>query len=243
MGWRNCQASLSLVAEINLRWPGRDKSSDGTIGDAAHATRSSDHNPWVTVAGTGVVRARDVDVDGVDMAALMEHLRKLGAAGDPRLAGGGYLISNGRITAPDFRSWKAYTGVNKHDHHGHVSFSRTPAGFDSQAPWHIVPPGTALPWTPSGLAAAAAAPAPGGMATLTLGMRGDPRVIALQRFLNAYGWRPALPLLPTTGNYLDQTAAVVRAAQAQCGVTGPDADGRTVGPRTAAAFAARGARW
>jgi hypothetical protein len=99
-----------------------------------------------------------------------------------------------------------------------------------------------------GAAAAAPAPAPSadpaaGMATLSYGMRADSRVIALQRFLNAYGWRPALPLLPPTGNYLEQTVAVVKAAQAQCGVVGADADGRTVGPRTRSAFAARGARW
>jgi hypothetical protein len=81
------------------------------------------------------------------------------------------------------------------------------------------------------------------LATLAYGMRADSRVVALQRFLNAYAWRPALPLLPPTGNYLDQTVAVVKAAQAQCGIVGADADGRTVGPRTKSAFAARGARW
>ena len=92
--------------------------------------------------------------------------------------------------------------------------------------------------------AVAPAPAPPAtLPTLTYGMRTDSRVIALQRWLNAYDWRPALPLLTPLGNYLDQTAAVVKAAQAQCGVTGPDADGRTVGPRTSAAFASRGARW
>jgi hypothetical protein len=45
------------------------------------------------------------------------------------------------------------------------------------------------------------------------------------------------------GNYLDQTKAVVAAAQRQAGVTGPDADGTTIGPRSKAAFYARGARW
>jgi D-alanyl-D-alanine carboxypeptidase/Putative peptidoglycan binding domain len=92
-------------------------------------------------------------------------------------------------------------------------------------------------------AAPTSAPAAGGLATLSYGMRNDPRVAALQAFLNRYGWRPALPILPTTGNYLDQTRDVVKAAQAQCGVTGPDADGTVVGPRTSAAFAARGASW
>jgi hypothetical protein len=97
--------------------------------------------------------------------------------------------------------------------------------------------------TVAGLLGAAPPPPASGLVTLSYGMKADRRVAALQRFLNAYGWRPALPLLPVTGNYLDQTVAVVKAAQAQCGVTGPDANGRIVGPRTCAAFAARGARW
>ncbi len=235
MAWRNCAASLTLVAAVNAKWSGRDKGSDGTIGDAAHAARTSDHNPWVIVDGVGVVRARDIDVDGVDMAWLMEQLRLLGAAGDPRLAGGGYLIFNRRITRSDWSGWAVYKGSNPHDKHGHVSFSRNPAGFDSPAPWPFLGgPAVVSPQVGA---------APGTLATLRHGMRNDPRVAAMQRFLNAHPWRPALPLLPTTGNYLEQTVAVVAAAQRQVGVTGPDADGRRVGPRTSAAFAARGARW
>jgi hypothetical protein len=157
MAWRNCNASLTLVAAVNARWPQRDRRSDGTIGDAVHATRNSDHNPHFVVNGIGVVRARDIDVDGVEIAWLFEELRKLGAAGDPRLAGGGYLILNRRITAPDFRSWRVYTGSNPHTSHGHVSFSLNPAGFDSQAPWPFLgrPSGGAAP-----ARATTAAPAP-----------------------------------------------------------------------------------
>lgn len=236
MSWRNCQASLSFVAGINARWPNRDKASDGTIGNAEHAARSSDHNPWVIVAGQGVVRARDTDVDGVDAAWCVEQVRILGQQRDPRLWPNGYAIFNRRITKPDFSGWAVYKGTNPHDHHFHVSFSRDQAGYDDQGPWPFLG-GAPL------VAALTPGPAPAALATLTFGARNDPRVAALQRFLNVYGWRPALPLLPVTGNYLDQTAAVIRAAQAQCGVTGPDADGRIVGPRTSAAFAARGARW
>lgn len=68
--------------------------------------------------------------------------------------------------------------------------------------------------------------------TLQYGMRNNPRVASLQRFLNAYPWKPPLDLLPATGNYLDQTKAVVAGAQKQMGVTGSDADGSIVGPRT-----------
>ena len=83
--------------------------------------------------------------------------------------------------------------------------------------------------------------AEGGGGPLSLGDAG-PRVAELQRFLNAFGWRPALPLLPVTGNYREQTRDVVRAAQGQCGVGGSDADGTVVGPRTLAAFRSRGFR-
>ena len=82
------------------------------------------------------------------------------------------------------------------------------------------------------------------MAVLRYGMRNDPPGrVALQRFLNAHDWRPELPLLQPLGNYLDQTKHVVRLAQQQCGITGPDADGSIVGPRTISAFSVRGARW
>lgn len=147
--WRNCYASTALLAGVNAKWPNRDKTSDGTIGDAEHATRTSDHNPWVIVGSYGVVRARDIDKDGVDIAWLFEELRKLGAAGDPRLAGGGYLIYNRRITSPDFKTWRVYEGANPHTEHGHASFSLNQAGFDSKAGWSFfappVPPAPKVP--------------------------------------------------------------------------------------------------
>lgn len=139
MAWRNCGASLALIDEVNKRWPGRSRVSDGTIGDAAHASRTSDHNPWIVVAGQGVVRARDITANGINVAWLAEHLRALGAAGDNRLGGGGYLIFNRRITTTDWRGWKTYTGTNPHVSHLHVSFSRNTAGFDSPRPWGIWP--------------------------------------------------------------------------------------------------------
>jgi hypothetical protein len=75
---------------------------------------------------------------------------------------------------------------------------------------------------------------------LAYGLMNNPGVASLQRFLNAYNWRPALPLLPATGNYLDQTVNVLRQAQAQMGVRG--GDGRNVGPATKAALWRRGWR-
>lgn len=82
----------------------------------------------------------------------------------------------------------------------------------------------------------------GGLPTLKHGMRNNPSVASLQRFCNAHNWVPDLPLLPPTGNYLDQTKDVVRRAQIQMDVAGSDADGSIVGPRTNAALWQRGYR-
>jgi len=161
MAWRNCSASITLANELNARWPKRDHESDGTIGDAAHASRKSDHNPWVVVGGIGVVRARDVDedLDGnkgngyLDAKVLFEHLLALARAGDDRLNGGGYLIYEGMIYS-EKNNWqgKKYTGPNAHAHHLHISFSLNQAGYDSTAPWGIFPVSGApeQPTTPEG---------------------------------------------------------------------------------------------
>lgn len=146
--WRNAEASLVLLAEVNSRWPARSKVSDGTLGDAAHQSRESDHNPWLVVAGVGVVRARDVTADGIDVAWFAEHLRLLGQHGDPRLNGGGYVISRARIASErQGWAWRPYSGPNSHHRHLHVSLSRDRAGFDSRAGWGIGKgaPGPALP--------------------------------------------------------------------------------------------------
>lgn len=138
--WRMCVAGATLRAETNARWPRRDKASDGGIGDATHASRSSDHNPWIKKPpppSMGIVRATDTDVNGIDAAWFAEHIRKRGAAGDPRLINGGYVIFNRRITTPDWKGWKVYTGTNPHTSHVHVSFTRDLAEFDLSLPWGI----------------------------------------------------------------------------------------------------------
>jgi len=134
--WRNAYASVALARALDAKWPGRIR-PDGNIGDAAHATRNSDHNPWIKVGKVGVVRAKDVGVVGIDAAWLAEKLRQMGAAGDSRLINGGYVIYNGRITTQDWKGWKRYTGSNPHKHHVHVSFSQQKNGFDNKAEWFL----------------------------------------------------------------------------------------------------------
>lgn len=105
--------SLSrLRTDVNTLWHGRDKTSDGWIGDASHAARPSDHNPdW---RAGGVVRALDIDKDGLDKHALVAA-----AIQDPRTE---YVIFEGLIYQRKygFKPLK-YTGANSH--HGHVHIS------------------------------------------------------------------------------------------------------------------------
>ncbi len=55
--WILVPCLAELRSEFDEIAPGRDRSSDGSIGDPAHADRSSDHNP----DETGNVPIRDAD--------------------------------------------------------------------------------------------------------------------------------------------------------------------------------------
>lgn len=132
----------SLVAfrsEVNARWPNRDKSSDGWIGDTAHATRPSDHNP----GARDLVHAFDLDEDlngdqsdaGPELQWLVNHLVKVR---DPRVS---YLIYEGRMwrsySKPGIPAWTPapYTGINAHRHHLHISILSTVAAEQDTRPW------------------------------------------------------------------------------------------------------------
>lgn len=141
MSWRMAKSLDVLLAEVNASAPRRSKVSDGGIGDAAHASRTSDHNPWVKVGGVGVVRARDFTDDppgGLSARALADHLASL-LGKHPALGTGGYVIFNGRIISTSRRGegWRPYTGLNAHKQHVHVSVGLN--GFDSTAPWNWPP--------------------------------------------------------------------------------------------------------
>ena len=136
MAWRVAKALDTLLVQINGIAPGRSKLSDGSIGDAAHASRSSDHNPWVKDGAMGVVTARDYTHDpghGADMHAISEALR---SARDPRIK---YVIWNRRsfsLASPAW-AWRPYGGSNPHDKHMHVSVQSSKGSYDSTAPWAV----------------------------------------------------------------------------------------------------------
>jgi hypothetical protein len=140
MTWRLARSLEVLRDQINTAAPSRSKKSDGTIGDVAHASRSSDHNPHVRDGAVGVVTAIDITHDpanGVDCHAIAETLR---AAGDVRLE---IIIWDRRIWNPQISpKWRPYSGSNPHTKHIHISVRETKNLYDDARPWQwrLVPP-------------------------------------------------------------------------------------------------------
>ena len=136
MTWRNADSIVTLRDEIDEAAPGRNKASDGMIGDAAHASRDSDHNPWLN----DTVRAIDVTHDparGVDADVIAREVAAM-LGKHPALGSGAYVIRNSRIISTDRlgEGWRPYGGSNPHDKHGHVSVGLT--NYNSTAPWGVL---------------------------------------------------------------------------------------------------------
>lgn len=142
MSWRVARSLDVLLAELNTAAPKRNKASDGSIGDAAHASRSSDHNPWISYQGVGIVRARDFTHDpagGLDCNVLAGALVTMFGV-HPAMGSGSYVIWQRRIFSFDRRGegWRYYSGSNPHDHHLHVSVALAQPGFDTTRPWGVM---------------------------------------------------------------------------------------------------------
>ena len=146
MAWRLARSLEKLRAQVSAKAPNRSKSADGSIGDAAHRARKSEHNP----NAAGVVRAIDITHDpagGFDSYKFAETLR---VKADPRIY---YIISNGKIANPG-QPWRKYTGSNPHDHHVHISVAASPDLYDDARDWdigdvaHVAPPDIVTPPKP-----------------------------------------------------------------------------------------------
>lgn len=141
--WRTAESLKQLREQVNAAFPGRDKSHDGTIGDTAHQSRASDHNPWIVDGANGVVSAMDIGNDpsvGCDANKIVVALH---ASRDSRIK---YLIWNRRIansqaigSIPAW-TWRAYSGANPHDKHFHLSVKPEKTRFDDRSAWTIVTP-------------------------------------------------------------------------------------------------------
>lgn len=141
MSWRVAKSLITLRDQLDRACPARDKASDGAVGDAGHASRASDHNPWHQVAGVGVVTAIDLTHDpehGADMHRLAAHLV---SSRDARVK---YVIWDRKIwrsyPKPGLPAWspEPYRGTNPHTKHLHLSVQ--PAHCDDTRPWGYPPP-------------------------------------------------------------------------------------------------------
>jgi hypothetical protein len=146
VSWVLVAWAVSLRQAINTIAPTRDKASDGSIGDPAHAAGVSGHNPDDT-PGTSAerqdadsipeVRAIDVDSDlrqpGLTMLKVIQAI--LGSPTErARLI---YIIYNEVIWSAS-NDWqpRRYTGPNPHTQHAH--FSGHPAADTNGSPWPSV---------------------------------------------------------------------------------------------------------
>ena len=129
-----CKAGQQLREQIDDSFPERSRKSDGWIGDAKHSNRKSDHNPDKV---NGIVRAIDVDKNLDTRASTSAYLAdqiRLCAKKDKRIA---YVIFAGKIASSKRAwRWRAYDGINQHNHHIHISFTKK---GDQNGSWFDIP--------------------------------------------------------------------------------------------------------
>ena len=235
MAWFVVPNLNELLDQLNVRFPARDKSSDGSIGDTSHQASSSSHNPdrsgnpeYRDGDAADEVRARDFDADlrdplGVTAEMVVQHIVTMARAG--RLPHLRYVIFNKRIwTKSSGFKTQAYTGKNPHDKHFHVNSDFTQAADTARG----------VDWALNEIAAGVPNPPVAGHRTLKQGMSGDD-VRHVQQFLRSHfpSYRYYMTYLPGTllsvdGSFGPQTTAWVKEFQRRTSLT---RDG-IVGPAT-----------
>jgi len=135
--WYLAPALADLRAELDALAPDRDRRSDGTIADSAHASTSK-HQP----NAAGVVRAFDCDNSGPWPAGITfdrivatlvdRHRRGL----DDRLQN---IIWDRHIWS---RSWdwqqQPYTGASAHTEHGHIEVRDSATYWTKRGPFGLL---------------------------------------------------------------------------------------------------------
>lgn len=136
MSWRPAKSLVRLRDQINRAAPNRSKANDGTIGDAAHKTRTSDHNPWVKDGNIGVVTAIDITHDPDDGCDAEQIVQALVDSRDPRIK---YIIWDRRILSSQVQPWvwRDYDGKNPHTKHFHLSVKPSKENYDATEAWQI----------------------------------------------------------------------------------------------------------
>ena len=137
--WDVAPSLEQLLIQADAAWPIRHP-ADGTLGNASHSSRRSDHNP----DSNGIVRAADIgEVTEDDAFALAEAIR---LSKDPRIK---YVIHERRMYSSYNHSegrawtWRYYNGTNGHWSHVHISVLES--NQNDTSPWDIGAEGTDMP--------------------------------------------------------------------------------------------------
>ncbi len=134
-----CPAGVTLRNQLNKKWPKRDKRSDGWIGDAAHSSRFSWHNPIKGADGVMRVWATDTDENfglgkmrngrqaRIFANQLLEYIRS-GLKGSDRVL---HVVYEDQVASGTYRKWWWRFRGKGYDHmqHIHITF-RDGAGAD-----------------------------------------------------------------------------------------------------------------
>jgi len=141
MKWKLVEGGVTLRAQLDARFPGRDRSSDGSIGDSEHASRSSYHNP----DSRGWVRALDIDENfgrgkwrrGRNGKHLAKQLIQYAASGLPGSDRVLHVVYEDKVASGTYKSswWKFRGSGYGHTQHIHISF--TPAAEKNGALWPL----------------------------------------------------------------------------------------------------------
>ena len=143
MAYRLAKSLVKLRDQINAIAPVRSKASDGWIGDASHfATGSaSDHNPWISFGGIGIVTGMDITHDPTHGCDVWEIAQAIAASKDSRLK---YLIYTGGvggkpgILSQTVSPWKWRERMSDdHPHHLHISVNSNSGDFDNTKSWSL----------------------------------------------------------------------------------------------------------
>ena len=131
-----CKGGEKLRAQIDARWPNRDRRSDGWIGDKAHADRVSQHNP----DSEGIVYAIDIDEymgkgpdrNGKTAQRLANELVAYALSGLPGANRVKYVVYENKLASGTYPRyfWQWRKGSWGHTQHIHISFT-TAAKRDS----------------------------------------------------------------------------------------------------------------
>lgn len=136
MAWRLAPAIKQARSDADRLAPNRNKASDGTIGNAAHRSRTSDHNPDAQEYVCAWDGTNSPSTGWACASRIFEMLRHPACK---------YVIWDHHIYYPDWElrdgkrvryighTKRRYGGSNPHDKHAHLSV--TQAGKLLTTPW------------------------------------------------------------------------------------------------------------